>query len=248
MRLQTLGKEIPFNVMKMLMTLFAHVRITLFSDVSKLTFIAQGFFFYFYFFLIRPLKKFMTFWKNIDSKNATGYDNVPPEILKMAADEWVSSLTNLINISVERSCFLSDMKKPELSQLYKCKHSLVPVNFHSFSILPSVIKIYIISNYANILNIFCRTFYLLPGRNHQPHDCLLNRSFRRRSKKTSTLRVTGLCEGKSPVTGEFLAQRTNNAENVSIWRRHHDSIHFISITHLEHFNDDIHDWYVKGFP
>ena len=31
--------------------------------------------------------------------------------------------------------------------------------------------------------------------NHQPHVCLLNRLFRRRSKKTSKLRVTGLCEG-----------------------------------------------------
>ena len=39
--------------------------------------------------------------------------------------------------------------------------------------------------------------------NHQPHDCLLNRLFRRRSKKTSKLRVTGLCPGNSPVTGEF---------------------------------------------
>ena len=29
--------------------------------------------------------------------------------------------------------------------------------------------------------------------NHQPHDCLLNRLFRRISKKTSKLRVTGLC-------------------------------------------------------
>ena len=43
--------------------------------------------------------------------------------------------------------------------------------------------------------------------NHQPHDCLLNRLFKRRSKKTSTLRVTGLCTGNSPVTGEFPAQR-----------------------------------------
>ena len=34
--------------------------------------------------------------------------------------------------------------------------------------------------------------------NHQPHDCLLNRLFRRRSKKTSKLRVTGLCAGNSP--------------------------------------------------
>ena len=29
--------------------------------------------------------------------------------------------------------------------------------------------------------------------NHQLHDCLLNRLFRRRLKKTSKLRVTGLC-------------------------------------------------------
>ena len=58
--------------------------------------------------------------------------------------------------------------------------------------------------------------------NHQPHDCLLNRLFRRKSKKTSKLRVTGLCAGNSPGTGEFPAQRTSNAENVSIWWRHHD--------------------------
>ena len=35
--------------------------------------------------------------------------------------------------------------------------------------------------------------------NHQGLDCLLNRLFRCRSKKTSKLRVTGLCEGNSPV-------------------------------------------------
>ena len=37
-------------------------------------------------------------------------------------------------------------------------------------------------------------------------------------RKASKLHVTGLCVGKSPVTGEFPAQRANNAENVSIWR------------------------------
>ena len=57
--------------------------------------------------------------------------------------------------------------------------------------------------------------------NHQCPDCLLNRLFRRRSKNTSKLCVTGLCAGNSPVTGEFPAQRTSNAENVSIQRRHH---------------------------
>ena len=57
--------------------------------------------------------------------------------------------------------------------------------------------------------------------NHQPHDCLLNRLFRRKSKKTSKLRVTCLCVGNSPGTGEFPAQMASYAENVSIWWRHH---------------------------
>ena len=45
---------------------------------------------------------------------------------------------------------------------------------------------------------------------------------RRRSKKTSKLGVTVLWAGNSPVTGEFPAQRTSNAEDFSIWWRHHD--------------------------
>ena len=37
------------------------------------------------------------------------------------------------------------------------------------------------------------------------------------NKKTPKLRVTGLFEGISAVTGEFPAQRASNAENASIW-------------------------------
>ena len=58
--------------------------------------------------------------------------------------------------------------------------------------------------------------------NHQPRHCLLNRLFRRRSKKTSKHRVAGLCVGNSAVTNEFPAQMASNAENVSIWWRHHE--------------------------
>ena len=60
--------------------------------------------------------------------------------------------------------------------------------------------------------------------NHQRLDCLFSRLFRHRSKKTAKLRVTGLCAENSPVTGEFPAQMANNAENVSIWWRHHGTI------------------------
>ena len=64
--------------------------------------------------------------------------------------------------------------------------------------------------------------------NHQPHDYLLNGLFRRIWKKTWKLRVTGLCVGNSPVP----AQMASNAENVSIWWRHHDAavnMHVIDI-------------------
>ena len=48
--------------------------------------------------------------------------------------------------------------------------------------------------------------------NHQPHHSLLNRLFGGRWKKTLKLRVTGLCAGNSPVTGEFPVQMGSNAE------------------------------------
>ena len=57
--------------------------------------------------------------------------------------------------------------------------------------------------------------------NHWRLQCLLDCRSRRRSKKTSKLRVTGLCAGNSPLTCEFPAQKASNAENVSIWWRHH---------------------------
>ena len=45
--------------------------------------------------------------------------------------------------------------------------------------------------------------------------------WRRWSKKTSKLHVTGLCEGNSQVTGDFPTQRVSNMKNVSIWWCHH---------------------------
>ena len=85
---------------------------------------------------------------------------------------------------------------------------------------------------------------------HRRLDYLVNRLFRSRSTKTSKLRVTGLCEGNSPMTGEFPAQMASNAENVSIWRRHHeynmtftiesiiDPIWFEKAKHLTHCDRD----------
>ena len=62
--------------------------------------------------------------------------------------------------------------------------------------------------------------------NHQPHDCLLNSLFKAQIKEN--IKVPRHCPfmGNIPVTSEFLAQGASNAENVSIWWRHHDSEYY----------------------
>ena len=68
--------------------------------------------------------------------------------------------------------------------------------------------------------------------NHQPHHCLLNRLFRRRSKKTSKLHASGLCAGNSPVIGEFPVHMASNAENVYISWRHHTGLqNYVQFSH-----------------
>ena len=80
--------------------------------------------------------------------------------------------------------------------------------------------------------------------NHQPHDCLLNRLLRRRSKKTSKLRVTGLWAGNSPVT----AQMASNAQNVSISWRHHVATWWLGVTFINRILTWIPAWISNHFP
>ena len=78
----------------------------------------------------------------------------------------------------------------------------------SYMSIGSFIRIYILVQDNPVQSLIYRS---LPWRhngrdrvsNHQPHDCLLSRLSLGRSKKTSKLRVTGLCAGDLPMTGEF---------------------------------------------
>ena len=86
--------------------------------------------------------------------------------------------------------------------------------------------------------------------NHRRLDRLLKCLFRRRSKKTSKLSVTGLCAGNSPVTGEFPAQMASNAENVSIWWRRHGKSSFTHDIDLvdEFISNYLTVWLCAKFP
>ena len=70
-----------------------------------------------------------------------------------------------------------------------------------------------VANHSHTVHILCQwqvrhyIDVIMSAMASQITNCLLSCLFRRRSKETSKLRVTGLCERNSPVTGEFLAQR-----------------------------------------
>ena len=90
--------------------------------------------------------------------------------------------------------------------------------------------------------------------NHRCLHCLFNCWFWWRSKKTSKIRVTGLCAGNSPVTGEFPAQKISNVEDVSIWWRHHGgdvaiyykiwSMGDVAVSFYEYFGTLTRSWLV----
>ena len=111
-----------------------------------------------------------------------------------------------------------------------------------FSGIEYICKMMKLNGWQWVFSSDCRTIFPLQWRHnghhsvsyHQPRDCLLNRLFWRRSKKTSKLCVTGICAGKSPGTGEFSTQIASKAENVSIWWRRHVCVDFWTIVHIFH--------------
>ena len=160
------------------------------------------------------------------------------------------SMCGKFYLCADVSCHPADIKKILGKRLMDLKHACVLQRFttrwwlksigisdRSSIFKPILFKAFGISRLLNPRCISCREWYLLNYTtistlqwrhnerdgvwNHQPHDYLLSRLFSSRSKKTSKLRVAGFCAGNSPVTGEFPAQMASNAENASIWWRHH---------------------------
>ena len=79
---------------------------------------------------------------DIDSSKAAGFDNIPPKLLKSASQELAEPVTYLVNQSIRISHFPHDLKKAELSPLYKCKDDLIFTNFRPVSVLTSLSKLF----------------------------------------------------------------------------------------------------------
>ena len=80
--------------------------------------------------------------KAIDPKKATGFDNVPGKLLRIAHNELCVPLTYLINNCMKCNVFPDTMKCAELNPCYKKSDNLFKGNYRPVSILTTVSKLY----------------------------------------------------------------------------------------------------------
>ena len=80
--------------------------------------------------------------KKVNPRKATGYDNLPGKIIRIAYSELSYPLTHLINISISLKSFPCTMKCAEISPLFKKDDNLMRDNYRPVNVLTVISKIY----------------------------------------------------------------------------------------------------------
>ena len=95
--------------------------------------------------------------KKLDSKKATGYDNIPGKLMKIAHQELANPHCNFINYSMKLKCFRSIMKSAEVTPVNKKETKLKRDNYRHLSNLTVISKLH-----ENVLNTqMVNHFYVL---------------------------------------------------------------------------------------
>ena len=76
--------------------------------------------------------------RNINPHKSTGYDMIPPKLLKLGASVLASPLTDLVNMFLRKGCFPSALKKAEVTPIFKKDNKLDKSKYRPVSILSSI--------------------------------------------------------------------------------------------------------------
>ena len=77
-----------------------------------------------------------------DSGKATGYDEIPNKLLKIAAPYICQSLTSLFNLSIETNIFPHELGIVKVSPLFKAGDHNDKDNYRPISVIPTVARIF----------------------------------------------------------------------------------------------------------
>ena len=90
---------------------------------------------------VSPTQEVLLKLKGLKTNKAYGYDLIPAKLLKMGANALCTSLTPIINHCVSMSVYPDQLKRAEVSPIYKKKGMLIKDNYRPVSILTALSKI-----------------------------------------------------------------------------------------------------------
>ena len=79
--------------------------------------------------------------KNLSTKKASGYDEIPVKLIKMTNRQICKTLTMIINMCISQQIFPDNMKKANIIPLYKKKDKLDKNNYRSVNLLIALSKV-----------------------------------------------------------------------------------------------------------
>ena len=114
--------------------------------------------------------------KNLNEHKAIGDDNIPPKILKLAADTICTPLSTTINSRINEINFPAKAKSAVVAPLFKAGDKTDKRNYRSVSILNSISKIFenvlkdqIVPFFEKLLSKFMSAY----RKGHSPHHVLM---------------------------------------------------------------------------
>ena len=87
-------------------------------------------------------KQVSTCIKKLNPKKATEVDSIPPKMVKAAMPSLTLPICNIANTMLSKETFPSQLKKAQVTPIYKKDDTFIPKNYRPVSILPSLSKIY----------------------------------------------------------------------------------------------------------
>ena len=133
--------------------------------------------------------------KNLNTSKAAGIDNLPPKILKDAADELSAPLCSLINKSLQASLFPTSEKCGKITPAFKSGNPTLLDNYRPITVIPALSKVIEkiiynqLSQYLESNGLLCpHQFGFRQGRSTQHAVTLLSEKVRQNIDK-------GLCSG-----------------------------------------------------